>query len=312
MVDPTPIATRPPTPIPSIAATPMPTPAPATPVVADTPPPTPTPPPLVNVPTPVHTPSPAAPDGVLTAKQIALHKEAAARLGIIVEETFAEIRRALHANEKPTEAGVVAFIAERLARDRLVTEKRPLVSAAANASYPDHPGGTDQAIVQGQVLLIDVMAKRDDPDGVYARTTWTAFVGKKAEIPARVDKVWKMVRDAREAAISRAGDRIAAGKPVSGEDVDVAARTVIKRAKHGPWFQHSAGVSLGGSLAGTGLSLSTGEKRPIPADTCYALRPAVYYPAEFGVRTEISVCVTGGALEITTGIRQREIRPLLE
>ena len=317
-MDPTPAPTRPPvptatvvvatpSPAPSAAATPV-----ATPVLADTPPPTPTPPPLVNVPTPSHTPAPSAPDGVLTTKQIALHREAATRLGLIVEETFAEIRRALLAGEKPTEAGVVAFVSTLLARDKLVTEKRPLVSAGPNGSYPDHPGGTDQVLATGQVLLVEIVAKKDDPDGVYARTTWTAFAGKKVEVPARVEKVWKMVRDAREAAISRAADRVAAKKAVSGDDVDVAARTVIKRAKHGPWFQHSAGVSLGATLPGAGLSLSTGEKRAIAADTCYALRPAVYYPAEFGVRTEISFCVTGGAFEITTGIRQREIRPLLD
>lgn len=234
------------------------------------------------------------------------------RLGIVIEETFAEVRRAFLANERVSEAGLVAFIAKRLARDGLVTERRPLVSAGSNGSYPDHPGGTDNAITPGQVLLVEVMAKRDDPDGVYARTTWTAFTGTKTQIPARVDRVWKMVRDSREAAIERLGDRIAAGKPVTGEEIDQAARAVIRKQKHAPWFQHAAGESLGTGLLGTGAALRAAETRLLVAGTCFSLRPAVYYPAEFGVRTEVDLCLTEKGVEITTGVRQREIRPLFD
>lgn len=305
-----------PSPSPSASATPAPTPDPRPP-----------PPPLVdaasrdaradnlsvvNVPAPTTTPAPAAPDGKLTAKQIALHKEAAARLAIIVEESFAEVRRAFRANERLSEAGLVAFVAQRLARDGLVTERRPLVSAGPNGSYPDHPGGTDNALLPGQVVLIEVTAKKDDPDGVYARTTWTAFTGTRAQIPARVQRVWNMVRDAREAALERLGDRITAGEPVTGEEVDEAARRVIRKKKHAPWFQHSAGESLGTALAGTGAALRAAETRPIAPDTCFTLRPAVYYPAEFGVRTEVDVCVTAAGVDVTTGVRQREIRPLFD
>jgi Xaa-Pro dipeptidase len=264
------------------------------------------------VPTPSATPGPAAPDGALTARQIALHKEAAVRLAIVVEETFAEVRRASLANERVSEAGLVAFIATRLSRDGLVTERRPLVSAGANGSYPDHPGGTDNAITPGQVLLVDVIAKKDDPDAVYARTTWTAYTGTKAQIPARVDRVWKMVRDSREAAIARIADRVAAGKPVTGDEVDQTARTVIRKHKHAPWFQHAAGESLGTGLTGTGAALRAGEKRALAVDTCFTLRPAVYYPAEFGVRTEVDLCITKAGVDVTTGIRQREIRPLFD
>lgn len=255
------------------------------------------------------TPAPAAPDGVLTPAQLALHKEAAARLTVIVEETFAEMRRALLANERVTEAGLIAFVAQRLSRDGLVTERRPIVAAGSNGSYPDHMGGSDVAIGRAQVVLVDVMAKKDGPDGVYARTTWVAFTGKKAEIPARVERVWKMVRDAREGALEemrRGGAGMRAG------DADLAARRVIKKQKHAPWFQHGAGESLGGALAGSGAPIRADEPRKLAANACWALRPAVYYPAEFGVRSEVSVCIVAGGVEVTTGVRQREIRPLLD
>ena len=247
------------------------------------------------------------------ADPMVLHRHAARRLTIIVEEAFAEIRRALTAEEAITEAAVVAFIEQRFARDGLVAGHPPRVAAAAHGSYPDHAGGTSSPIRRGDVVVVELMARRNSPGAVHARTSWTAFAGTKEEIPQRVARVWQIVKDAREAALGLVRERIDAGATVTGAEVDAAARSAIRRAKHGSWFLHPAGRALGPTPAAEGPSLAAGETRALAAGRCFALHPAIYYPGEFGMRTEVSFCVTRqGAPEVTTGVRQVEIRPLLE
>lgn len=271
-------------------------------------------------PTPVSTPTlwsaPTgtrdAADGMLTEAQRATHREAAARLPIIVEETFAEIRRALLAGEPLTEAAVAAFVEQRLLRDGLVGPGKPVVVSGTKTSSHDFAGGTQRRISEGDLLVLEIVARRNAPDAVHARVTWTAFAGRKHEIPKRAERAWNLVRDSRDRALEKLTARVERGAAVTGEELDEWARRVVRRAKTSALWKHASGISLGMEPVGTGAEIRRGEKRPLADGGCWSLRPGLYHERELGVRTEIDFCVTGRNVEITTGIPQREIRPLLD
>lgn len=271
-------------------------------------------------PTPIATPmvwsAPAstrdAPHGVLTATQRALHREVAMRLPVVVEETFAELRRALRAGEPITEAAVVSFIEERLRRDGLVAPARPVVVSGAKTAQHDFAGGTQRRIAEGDLVLLEIVARRDAPDAVHARVSWVAFAGRKHEIPKRAQRAWTLAREARDAALQKLASRVESGRSVTGDELDEWVRRVIRRAKTSARYAHAAGISLGMEAVGTGAEIRRGETRALADGACWSLRVGLYHEKELGVRTETDFCIEGRRVDVTTGVRQREIRPLLE
>ena len=101
----------------------------------------------------------------------------------------------------------------------------------------------------GDTLLIDLWARESD-GGVYADQTWMASLGAPS---ARAVTIWEAVRDARDAALSLLGTRIAAGVPVRGAEADDAARAVITArgfggavlAPHGTQHRRARAARLG-------------------------------------------------------------------
>lgn len=249
--------------------------------------------------------------GRLTAPQIARHREAAERLFVIVEETFAEAGRALRAGEPVSEASLRALVVRALERDGLVSEGPPVVAVGAHAADPAYLGASDAPIRRGDLILLNVHGRGSGPDGVYADLTWMAFAGRTEELPKRVVRVWDMVIAAREAALERLGRRLRSGDPVRGEEVDEAARRVVRTRKHEPWYLHPTGHSLDGRPFGGGPDLKPGEERLLGDGLCFTVEPGVYYPHEFGVRSEVNVCMEGGKA-ILSGTRQQRIRALFD
>lgn len=258
----------------------------------------------------------------LSEAQIAQHREAAERLHVIVEEVFAETARRFRAGDPPTPSQLQIFIENAYGRDELVAFERPVIARGIHSADPNFENappmpGDDSAtpLREGDLLLVNVFARLDVPDAIHADITWMAFVGRTAAIPPRVQKVWTMVAAARDAALATLRDRLRVGRPVTGEELDEAARRVVRKARHEPWYLHPTGHALGAGeqLFGAGANLKRGDTRPILPGTCFTIEPGVYYPNEFGVRSEIDVCVTRkNAAEVTGGVSQRAIRALLD
>jgi Xaa-Pro aminopeptidase len=126
-------------------------------------------------------------------------------------------------------------------------------------------------------------------------------------------KVWDTVRAARDAAVRFLEDRIAAGEPVQGGEVDRAARGVIERAGYGAAFTHRTGHSIGWQGAhGDGVNIDdyeTHDTRLLRPGAAFSIEPGIYLTG-FGVRSEIDVAITaGGQLRVTTQCQQ-ELVPL--
>jgi Xaa-Pro aminopeptidase len=129
-------------------------------------------------------------------------------------------------------------------------------------------------------------------------------------VPARVQEVWQVVRDARDAAVAALQGRAAAGQAVQGFLGDRAARQVIDQAGYGEYFVHRTGHSIDRDLHGSGPHLDDYETHDdralLPGSGC-SVEPGVYLPGEFGVRSEINLYWGPGGLTVTPHEPQREL-----
>ncbi|HLW71494.1 MAG TPA: M24 family metallopeptidase [Candidatus Binataceae bacterium] len=249
-------------------------------------------------------------EAVLTAAQLAGHRRAALHLRAIVDEAFGEVARCVRENRSCTEYGLQRFVLERIGARGLRTDEAPIVAVNAHAANPHFcPGAThDTAIKPGDLVLLDLFAKETAPDSIYGDLTWMGYVGDA--VPEHLGAAFKIVAEARDAAVDLVRSRVAAGAPVTGEEADRAARHVIEAAGYGEQFVHRTGHSIGREVHGTGAnldSLETRDHRSLIENTCFSVEPGIYLPERFGIRSELDMTIEAGRAEISGGPPQVEI-----
>jgi Xaa-Pro aminopeptidase len=147
-------------------------------------------------------------------------------------------------------------------------------------------------------------AKLDQPGAVYYDITWTAFCGDQPTEEMRT--VFGVVAGARDAAISRVTQAVAAGQPLRGFEVDDAARGYIEDRGFGSYFTHRTGHSIGQEVHGSGANmdnLETHDERRVSPWTCFSIEPGVYLP-NFGIRSEINMFVGDREARVTGEIER--------
>jgi Xaa-Pro dipeptidase len=106
-------------------------------------------------------------------------------------------------------------------------------------------------------------------------------------------------------------DRLGAGSPVSGGEVDDAAREVIRSRGFGDQFIHRTGHSIDPrDLHGSGPhidNLETRDERLLIPGIGFSIEPGVYLPGDLGVRSEVNAYVGSGALIVTPNEPQQEL-----
>ena len=250
-----------------------------------------------------------------TAAHLASHRRAAAAVRQIELDAFTLVGERARPARPIAEHEVMAWILDRFAREGLATDHGPNVSAGANAANPHYEPSADRPrpIVPGDVLLIDLWARETDASdpatvGVWADQTWMATVGEPS---ARAQEIWTTIRDARDAAIRKVTDDVAAGRALRGGDVDDAARAVIDARGLGRYFTHRTGHSIDPrSLHGAGPhldNLETREERLLVPGVGFSIEPGVYVPGEIGMRTEVNAFIEDGRAIITPDHYQREL-----
>jgi Xaa-Pro dipeptidase len=248
-------------------------------------------------------------------EQWAMHLEAAQHTRSAFDVAFAFIAERLRAGATVRETEVQQRILDHFAVHKLVTDHPPICAVNEHSGDPHYaPGpGSDAPIRAGDFVLVDLWAKCDRPRAVYSDLTWTAFAG--AEVPARHREIFDVVAQARDAAIVRVREALAAGTPLQGWEVDRAARDAIERAGYGKYFCHRTGHSIGQETHGNGANmddLETHEERQVLPRTCFSVEPGIYLP-EFGVRSEVNVFVDADRnVHVTGGEPQTAIMPLLK
>jgi Xaa-Pro dipeptidase len=240
--------------------------------------------------------------------QRASHERAARVVSLVGQEAICLAGSSAKQGSPITELALQKWILERFAANRLETDHGPIVAIGPNAANPHYePTAESSATInRGDILLVDLWAR--EKDGVFADQTWMGSLGPPSE---RDEKVWLAVRDARDAAIALLRDRISAGKPVRGGEVDDAARAVITKRGFGEFFIHRTGHSIDPrDLHGSGPhidNLETREERMLIQGVGFSIEPGVYLAGDVGMRSEVNGFIGADGLLITPSDYQREL-----
>jgi Xaa-Pro dipeptidase len=247
---------------------------------------------------------------VLSEAQIRTHYVAQQKIDRLLAEGW-KVMGAGARGSGTDEFAMVQWLGEAMRREGLVWEHGPNVSCGANSadSHYEPTAENSKAIRKGDFVLIDIWGKLDQPDAVYYDITWTGVVDRGPS--QREQLVFQTVRDARDATISRVQAAYAAGSPIAGWEADNAAREVIRAAGFGEWFTHRTGHNIGSEIHGSGAhldNLETHDVRLLLPDTCFSVEPGIYFPGEFGVRSEVNMITRPGRAEVTGRVQTELVR----
>lgn len=236
-----------------------------------------------------------------TPAQLELHLEAGRRVDRIRDEAFDFIKTATLSGKSIDEYAVQQFVMQRFQEAGMVTNHPPIVGANVNAADSHYaPPATGSApIRRGDLVLLDLWAKLDVPDGVYYDITWMAFCGE--EVPEPMRDAFATVVAARDTGIRFVQEAMAAGRTIRGFEVDDAVRGCMESRGMGDFIRHRTGHSIGREVHGVGANMDnfeTHDDRRIIPWTCFSIEPALYLP-DFGVRTEINLFVEDYSARVT-------------
>jgi Xaa-Pro aminopeptidase len=244
-------------------------------------------------------------------EQWKMHLEAATHTRSAYDAVWKFIGQRVKADGKVHELDVQKVILDHFDAHNMFADHAPIVGVgphSADPHYEPKPGDAGY-IRRGDFVLVDLWAKLKKPRAVYSDLTWTAFVGN--EVPEKYQRIFRIVADARDAAIARVRAAFSGGETLQGWQVDQAARDVIEKAGYGEYFCHRTGHNIGQETHGNGANmdnLETHEQRRVMPRTCFSVEPGIYLTGDFGVRSETNVFVdASGGVHVTGGDLQTSI-----
>jgi Xaa-Pro aminopeptidase len=245
-------------------------------------------------------------------RRIATHRSASEKLYRVKDRAFDEVARRVRDGVATTEYEIQQAMAGWFADEGMVSDSAPVVAAQEHAGDPHYlpTAAASRPIRADELVLLDLWAKLEQPDAVFADITWVGFTGRR--VPERFATVFAAVRAGRDAAVDLVQTRCRAGQEVRGFEVDRAASAVLGEAGYASAILHRTGHSLGEQVHGNGVNMDdyeTHDDRRLLPGTGFTIEPGVYFP-DFGIRSEINMIV-GDRDASVTGPRQSEILALL-
>jgi Xaa-Pro aminopeptidase len=236
-------------------------------------------------------------DAGRTAHYVAVHHIVELR-----KEALAFVAKKLATREPVTEYDVQQRLVHGMTM-RGIVGPAPVVAAGVNTADPYYvPTAAKTALIKlGDVIVIGIAGKLDKPDGVYAAQTWVAVADRV--VPDAVHRAFETASLARDQALVLITDRIRKHRVVTGAEVDQATRAFMKKAGVADHVMHRTGHSIDSDLQGGGADLDDFEvkdTRIMTAGTGFTVGPGLYFPGQFGVRTEVSVYLSPSGPEVTT------------
>ena len=233
---------------------------------------------------------------------------------MIKDEAFAKIKELILKNGETSEYEIQKFICDRFHEEGMVYDDPAIVAIGKNASDP-HYGPSEEVsspIRKGDLVLIDMWAKMDDPEGVYADITWMGYVGE--EVPEVYAKRFEILKKAIEADFEFLKNELPK-RSVAGYEVDQISRDYIKEAGFAEYFVHRTGhnIAVDVSPHGPGVNIDNYEShdtREIIDGVTFSLEPGIYAP-DFGMRSETNVYIKNRQPIYVAG-HQEEIIPILK
>src|SRR5213080_3780163 len=161
-----------------------------------------------------------------------------------------------------------------------------LVQFGPSSALP-HGGPAGPKLERETVVLIDAGCRVAGYDSDITRTTW---FGDSPSAEFR--KVFNLVHDAQTAAMQL-------GRPLytQCQEMDRAARTVIRDGGYGPCFTHRLGHGLGMDGHEPPYLVEGNETRLEPG-MVFTIEPGIYQLGKFGVRIEDDCLMTDTGVEV--------------
>jgi Xaa-Pro aminopeptidase len=241
-----------------------------------------------------------------TPDQLTSHLEAGKVIHRVIRDAFAMIGEAARRGSTIGEFEVQQEMLRMMALNLIETDEPPSVSVNVHTADPHYSPSEGQSnpIGRGDFVLLDVWGKQKTPGAVYYDVTWTGFVGEA--VPDRFTRIFEIVQEARDTAITLVKSAVASGAGLHGYEVDDAARAVIARHGYDRYFVHRTGHSIGEDIHGNGANMDNFEtrdaRRVIPG-TGFSIEPGVYLE-DFGVRSEVNVYVDQKDARVTGDIQR--------
>lgn len=231
----------------------------------------------------------------------------------IKDEAFKKIRDDIKAKNESDELAVQQFIVKRFLECGMVFDEAPIVAIGTNASDP-HYGPTIEnhsPIHKDDLVLIDMWAKMDDKDAVYADITWMGYVGES--VPEIYAERFSVLEKSIDTVLAFLQKELPLRR-VEGYEGDRVTRDFIEKAGYGEFFIHRTGhnIAVDVSPHGPGVNLDDYEshdERELIDGVCFSIEPGIYAP-DFGMRSETNVYIKERRPLVVAG-RQRKIIPIL-
>ncbi len=222
---------------------------------------------------------------VKDAGEIAVIREAAK----LVSGTFQRTRRMVRPGI--SELNLAAEIERDFKRQGAEGPSFETIVASGTRSAWPHAHPTRKAIGKNELVVLDQGAILR---GYCSDMTRTVFVGKASR---RVARLYKAVQEALEAG------KVAVRPGVKAQDVDAAARNVLRRAGLAHYFTHSTGHGVGLEIHES-PRLGKGDETVLTEGMVITVEPGVYIEGLGGIRIEDDIVVTAhGAEQLTTAAR---------
>ena len=158
--------------------------------------------------------------------------------------------------------------------------------AGANTSMP-HGVPSDKKVENGEFVLMDFGAVYN---GYHSDMTRTVCVGQPSD---EMKKVYNIVLEAQTAAIN------AAHAGMTGQELDLIARSIISDAGYGNCFGHSLGHGVGMEIHER-PNASPNSVAELNKGAVVTVEPGIYIAGKFGVRIEDFVILTeNGCINLT-------------
>lgn len=248
----------------------------------------------------------------LSMEDFETHRKAGILIQEIKNAAFKEIAHRIRSGKPPKEYEIQEFMHNLMRQNNLAWGDGPVVAINEHAADPHfEPTPENSYTMQiGDLVLIDLWAKLDQPRSIFYDITWMGFIGET--VPEKIESLFSIIAKARDTAYNLVKERFASNTPVYGWEVDKACREVVEQAGFGKYFIHRTGHNIGEQVHGNGThidNLETKDLRRIIPGSCFSIEPGIYIPDEkLGFRTEIDVFVTDdGKVEVIGDIQQKVI-----
>ena len=241
--------------------------------------------------------------------------EACNTLLSIKDEAFKKIKEDILEKGYSDEYKIQSYICNRLHEEGYIYDDPCIVAINHNASDPHYGPSENRTslIHRGDVVLIDMWAKKDALNSVYGDITWMGYVGES--VPENVEKRFSILRKAVDSGFEFIKKNLP-DRDVKGYEVDDVVREVIDKEGYGEYFIHRTGHNIAKDVSphGPGTNIDNYEshdERNIIENTSFSLEPGIYAP-DFGMRSETDVYIDKNRVPHMVGGRQEKVIPILK